>query len=200
MPAVLGRQGLDRPAPSRREGVSTGAVPVPAAPRRHRAQLPRDPRVPRPPGRRARRAVDRRARAGLDRRRARDRGDRAARVAQPAADHDAARRDRRAPVRCRDRRRAPRRGARAREGADLQPPRRVRPVGSQAAAARAVVALQRAGQEGRAPARVPAVELDRARRVAVHRARGHPAAVDLLRARSRGVRARRHATTRPTRS
>ena len=73
----------------------------------------------------------------------RHRGDRAARVAQPAADHDAARRDRGAPVRRRDRRRAPRRGARAREGADLLASRRVRPVGSEEPAARAVVALQR---------------------------------------------------------
>ncbi len=45
---------------------------------------------------RARRAADRRLGAGVDRRRARRRGDGAARVAQPPADDDAARRDRRA--------------------------------------------------------------------------------------------------------
>ena len=43
---------------------------------------------------RARRAADRRVGAGVDRQGARRRGDRAARVAQPAADDDAARRDR----------------------------------------------------------------------------------------------------------
>ena len=60
-------------------------------------------------------------------------------------------------------------------------------------AARAVVAVQRPGPARRAPARVPAVELDRARRLAVHRARVDPAALDLLRAPPRRVRARRHA-------
>ena len=48
----------------------------------------------------------------------------------------------------------------------------------------------------RARARVPALELDRARRLALHRARGARAAVDLLRARARGVRARRDAARR----
>ena len=63
-----------------------GAVPVPAHARRHGPQLPRGDRVPRPPRRRARRAADRRLRAGVDRQGPRGRGDRAARLAQPAAD------------------------------------------------------------------------------------------------------------------
>ena len=67
-----------------------------------------------------------------------------ARVAQPAADDDAARRDRGAPVRLRHGRRPPRRGARPREGAHLQLPRRLRPVEPARAAARAVEPLQRA--------------------------------------------------------
>ena len=92
---------------------------------------------------RARRAADRRQRPGVDRRGPRGRGDRAARVAQPAADDDAARRDRRARVRRGVRRRAPRRGARPREGAGVLVPRRLRPVGPQAPAPRAVGALQR---------------------------------------------------------
>ena len=50
-------------------------------------------------------------------------------------------------------------------------PRRLRPVGPQGPAARALEPLQRLRQAGRARARVPALELDRARRVAVHRAR-----------------------------
>src|SRR5262249_41681801 len=81
--------------------------------------------------------------------------------------------------------RPPRRGARPRQGAHLLAPRRVRSVGSQESATRAVVALQRPGPPRRAPARVPAVELDRARRLAVHRPRGHTAAAAVLRPRAR---------------
>ena len=142
--ALLGRQGLDRAAPARREGVPARRVPVPGHARRHGPQLPRGDRVPRPPRRRARRDADRRVGAGVDRPRPRRRGDRPARLAQPAADDDAARRDRGARLRRRDRRRAPRRGARPREGADLQLPRRLRPVEPARAAARALEPLQRA--------------------------------------------------------
>jgi sulfate adenylyltransferase subunit 2 len=39
-PALLGRQGLARALAARREGVSSGPLPVPAAARRHRPQLP----------------------------------------------------------------------------------------------------------------------------------------------------------------
>ena len=79
--------------------------------------------------------LDRRLRAGLDRRGPRAGGDRRRRLAQPAADHHAARRDRRAPLRRGVRRRAPRRGAGAREGARLVLPRRARPVGPARASA-----------------------------------------------------------------
>ena len=134
---------------------------------------------------RARRAADRGQRAGLDRQGPRGRGDRPARLAQPASDRDAARRDRGARLRRRLRRRAPRRGARPGQGAHPLLPRRLRPVGPQAPAPRAVDPLQRPHPQGRARARVPALELDRARRVAVHRAR-------------RGSRSRR--STSPTRA
>ena len=67
----------------------------------------------------ARRAADRRQRPGLDRRGPRGRGDRPARLAQPPADDDAARRDRGARLRRRVRRRPPRRGARPRQGAGV---------------------------------------------------------------------------------
>ena len=73
--ALLRRQGLDRPAAARREGVPARQVPVPGDARRHRPQLPRGDRVPRPPRRRARGAPRRRERAGLDRPRARRRAD-----------------------------------------------------------------------------------------------------------------------------
>ena len=58
----------------------------------------------------------------------------------------------------------------------------VRPVGAEEPAARAVVALQRPHPARRARARVPALELDRARRLAVHRRGGARGPVDLLRA------------------
>ena len=146
-----------------------GALPVPDHARRHRPQLPRGDRVPRP----ARstelgeRLIVASVQESIDTR-PRRRGDRPARLAQPAADDHAARRDRGARLRRRVRRRPPRRGARARQGARLLVPRRVRPVGPQAPAPRAVVALQRPHPQGRARARVPDLELDRARRLAVH--------------------------------
>ena len=84
-----------------------GRVPVPAHARRHRPQLPRGARVPRPPRRRAGRAPDRRLRAGVDRQGPRARGDRAARVAQPAADR------RRCSTRSRSTASTPRSAARA---------------------------------------------------------------------------------------
>ena len=94
------------------------------------------------------------------------------------------------------RRRPPRRGARPRQGADALLPRRLRPVGPARPAPGAVEPLQRPHPPRRARPRVPALELDRARRLAVHRPRGARAAVDLLRPRARGVRARRDALRR----
>ena len=81
-----------------------------------------------------------------------------------------------APLRRRLRRRPARRGEGARQGARRQPARRLRPVGPQEPAPRAVEPLQPAAPPRRARAGLPAVELDRARRVALHRARGHRAA------------------------
>ena len=90
----------------------------------------------------ARRAADRRRGAGLDRRGPRDRGDRARARRATACK----------PRRCwtrspsialtRDRRRTPRRGTRARQRTHLQLPRRLRPLGPQTPAPRAVEPLQ----------------------------------------------------------
>ena len=99
-------------------------------------------------------------------------------------------------LRRRVRRRPARRGARAGEGADLLLPRRLRPVGPARPAPGALEPLQRPHPARRARARLPALELDRARRLALHPAGGARAAVDLLRARPRGVRARRDALRR----
>ena len=65
-------------------------------------------------------------------------------------------------------------------------PRPAAPVGPEEPAARAVEPLQRAHPSRRTHARVPDQPLDRARRVAVHRARAARGAVDLLRARAAG--------------
>ncbi len=64
-------------------------------------------------------------------------------------------------------------------------PRRVRPVGPEEPASRAVEPLQRARPPGRARARVPDLQLDRARRLAVHRAR-EPRACRRSTSRTRG--------------
>ena len=86
-----------------------------------------------------------------------------ARVAQPAPVRDAPRRHRGARLQGGLRRRPPRRGASPREGAHPLLPRRLRPVGPEGSAPRALEHLQRLRQAGRARARLPAVELDRAR-------------------------------------
>ena len=90
------------------------------------------------------------------------------------------------------RRRPPRRGQGARQGADHLAARRVRPVGPAQPAPRAVEPVQRPPHARPARARLPDLELDRARRLALHRARADPAPAAVLRARARGVCARRH--------
>ena len=92
--AVQRRQGLDRAAAPGREGVPPRQVPVPGDARGHGPQLRRGDRVPRPARGRAGRAADRGLGAGDDRLRPRHRGDRPARLAQPAPDHHAAGRHR----------------------------------------------------------------------------------------------------------
>ena len=69
------------------------------------------------------------------------------------------------------RRRAARRGEEPRQGAHLQLPHRQPRLGPQEPAARAVEPLQRAQEQGREHPGVPALELDRARRLAIHPAR-----------------------------
>src|SRR5207302_946810 len=59
---VQRRQGLDRAAAARREGVPPRTLSVSDHARGHRTQLPRGDRVPRPARGRARRAADRRQR------------------------------------------------------------------------------------------------------------------------------------------
>ena len=147
-----------------------GRVPVPGAARRHRPQLPRGARLPRRDRRAPRHPARSRPRAGLHRRRTPAGALR--RHPQPAADAAAARRDRGRPPRRRLRRRPPRRGQGARQGADHLAARRVRAVGPAQPAPRAVEPVQRPPHARPARARLPDLELDRARRLALHRARG----------------------------
>ncbi len=91
-----------------------------------------------------------------------------AEMLRPAEDALAARRARRGRIRRGFRRRAPRRGKIARQGTRLFLPRFARPVGSEESAPRALESLQRAAPQGRKHSRFSALELDRARRLALH--------------------------------
>src|SRR6185369_14580205 len=106
-------------------------------------------------------------------------------------DGDPALIERGAQVRRAVRRRAAGRGEGQGEGTGVLVPRRVRPVGSQEPAAGAVEPVQHPAAARRAHPRVSPVQLDRARRLGLHRAgeAGHPG--HLLRARAAGVRAGR---------
>src|SRR3954451_23477194 len=103
-------------------------------------------------------------------------------------------------VRRRLRWRSARRGAIASEGTHLLDAVGTAPVGPEATKAGAVARLQPAARSRRERARFPAVELDRARRVAVHRTRAHTDRPAVLRGRASRCRARRpldHGRRRP---
>ena len=150
--------------------------------------------TPRQLGQPARRAPRRRLGRGGDRQRRRRR--RRQDQPQPAPDRHPAQRHRGGGLHRRLRRWPPRRGEGPRQGARLLPPRRVRPVGPEDAAPRAVVALQRPHPRRRAHADLPAVELDRARHLALHRPGGHRDPRHLLLPPAPRLRARRHAAQR----
>ena len=146
-------------------------LPVPADARRHGPQLPGGDRVPRPAGRRTRRAADRRLGPGLDRqrpRRSRRRGPRASRNRLQTV--DAAGRDRRARLRRGLRRRPPRRGARPRQGARSSPSATTSASGTRKRQRPELWNLYNGRiRQGEHVAGVPDLELDRARRLGVHR-------------------------------
>ena len=146
-----------------------GAAAVPAAARRHDVEVPRDVRVPRPDGAASSASscsctsnpdgVDAghqpvHARLGGPHRRDEDAG------AEAGA--------RQVRLRRGVRRRAPRRGEEPRQGAHLLVPLGAAPLGPEEPAPGALAPLQRAQAQGREHPRVPALELDRARRLAVH--------------------------------
>ena len=115
------------------------------------------------------------------------------RLPQPDPDPGAARGGGEVPLRRPVRRCPSRRGARPGQGAGVLLPRRVRSVGPQEPAARALEPLQRPGPRRREHPGLPALQLDRARHLAVHRPRGHRAAEHLSRPRARGLRPGRDA-------
>ena len=177
-----------------------GAFRVPVAARRHRRELPRDDRVSRPP-RRASSA------SGCSSPRCRTRSTRAASVEEngPRASRNrlqtttlldaiAA-----APLRLRDRRRPPRRRTRPRQRTHLQLPRRLRPLGPQSPAPRTVEPLQHPHPPRRTRPRLPALQLDRTRRLGIHPPRSPRSPLDLLQPHPPHLHPRRHALRLPRR-
>ena len=182
-----------------REGVLPGQDPVPGHARRHRAQLPGGPGLPRQadqgaghPAHRGQRARTRSS-AGF----VHELPDGTRNRIQTPVLLDALEKHRFTAVFGGARRDEDK--ARAKERI-YSLPRRVRPVGPQEPAARALEHLQRQDPPGREHPGLPAVELDRARHLGVHQGREHRAAVDLLRARARGVRPRTGCCSRTTSS
>ena len=191
--AVFRREGLRGAPPARGEGLLAADDPVPHRPRRHRSQLRRGARLPGSPRRPARRAADRRLGPGVDRPRRDRRGPHPRCLTQPTPDPQPSPDDRGEPLRRRLRGRAAGRGEGAGQRARLFGAGRVRPVGPPGSAAGAVEPLQHPPPPGRALPRLPALELDGARRLAVRRPGAPRAAVDLLRPRSGGLPPRRDA-------
>ena len=124
----------------------------------------------------------------------------AQRLPQPDPDAGAARRRRGARLHRPVRRRPPRRGQGAGQGAGVLLPRRVRPVGPEEPAPRALGPLQRPDPPRRVDPGLPAVELDRARHLAVHRPRADRDPAALPRARSGTSSSARGCSTRSTSS
>ena len=157
-------------------------------------RLPRGARDPRQLGQPPRRPPRGRQHRRRDRQRRRRR--RRQDQPQPHADRHPAQRDRGERLHRRLRWRPPRRGEGPRQGARLLPPRRVRPVGPEDAAPRAVEPLQRPPPRGRAHADLPDLQLDRAGHLGLHRPRGHRDPRHLLLPPAPRLRARRHAAER----
>src|SRR5262249_44646075 len=173
------------------QSLCAGKAALPAPAHRHDVEVPRHDRVARRAGARARPRPHRAHQPG--RRCARHQPDHPRLRPLYRRDEDAgaspgARRPR---LQRGVRRRAPRRGSVARQGARVLAAQRAAPLGSEAAAAGAVAAVQRPGPARRKRARVPAVELDRARRVALHPPGEHPGGAALFRGAAAGCRARR---------
>ena len=150
-----------------RKAFYPGAAAFPADARRHDVEVPRDDRLPRPDGGGSRHAAHRPHQPGGREGRAqpvRPRAELHARHEDRGAEAGA----RPAQVRRGLRRRAPRRGEEPRQGAHLLLPLGEPRLGSEEPAAGALAPLQHARPRRRIDARLPAVELDRARHLGLH--------------------------------
>ncbi len=191
--AVFDRQGQRGDAARRAEGVLPGAAAVSAAARRHALEIQGDVRAAQQDDAAARARADRVHEPG--RRRAGHQPVHA-RLGDPHRRHEDAGAEagaRQVRLQRGLRRRAARRREEPRQGAHLFVPQRAAPLGPEEPAPRALVALQHAHAQGREPAGVPDVELDRARHLAVHLPERHPDRAALFRGRTSRRRARRHA-------
>ncbi|CAA9245027.1 MAG: Sulfate adenylyltransferase subunit 2, partial [uncultured Acetobacteraceae bacterium] len=190
--ALLRRQGLGCDAAHRPEGLLSRSPALSLAARGHRLEVPGDDRLPRP---------DRgRARVGLDRPRQQGRG--AARHRpfrlrlRPVHAGDEDRSPEagagRARLRCRLRRGPAGRGEKPREGARFLLPRRRPRLGSAQPAAGTMGALQHAPPTGGVVPRLPALQLDRTRRVGLRAGRGRAGGAALPRPAAAGGTPRRN--------
>ncbi len=162
---------FDRPAASGAQGVLAAEATVPAAAHRHDVEVPGHDRLPRQDGARFRPRPHRAYERG--RPEARHQPVRLLAVRLYRRDEDAAAEAgaRQVRLRRRLRRRSPRRGKLARQGARVLVPLAGPSLGPAPSAPGDVEPAQWPSRPRRDGARVPAVELDRARRVALHPAR-----------------------------
>src|SRR5215475_11146895 len=189
--ALLDRQGFGGAAASRAQGLCAGKAAVPPAAHRHDVEIPRNDRVPRRPSARARPRPHRPHQCGRSQARYQPDHSRLRPLYRRDEDAGAAPGARRLRLQCGFRRRAPRRGGVAFQGTRVLAAQRAAPLGPEAPAAGAVAAVQRPRPARRKRARVPAVELDRTRRVALHPPGEHPGGAALFRGAAAGGRARR---------
>ena len=189
---VFDRQGFDRPAAPRAQGVLSAGPAVSAAPRRHDVEVQGDDRVPRPNGEASSASTSSSTRT---------------RTASSAASIRSIMRHRSTPTflktqalkqaldkygfRRRVRRRPPRRRSEPRQGTRLLVPRFRPSLGSAPAAPRDVAPVERPPRHRRDGARFPDVELDREGRLALHPARKARSRAALLRRRTADDRAQR---------
>ena len=171
-PVMLYSIGKDfeRHAACRAQGVPSGKAPVPAAACRHHLEVPRHDRVSRRDRQAPRARSDRACQPGGPR--PRHQSDRIRLLAAHPGDEDrcAEAGARCQSIRCRLRRRPPRRGEEPGERADLLVPLGGPWLGPAPSAPRTVESVQHTDPAGRDHAGVRAVELDRARCLGIHHA------------------------------
>ena len=191
--ALFDRQGLHRPLAPGAQGVLSRAAALPGAAHRHDVEVPRHDRLPRPHRRRARPRPHRAYEQGRSGARHRPDPPRAFDLHRRHEDAGPEAGARSARLRRGLRRRASRRGGLARQGARVLVPRPGPPLGPAQAAAGDVAAAQRPAGRRRDRPHLPALQLDREGRVALHRARGPRRGAALLRRRAPDDRAQRPA-------